>query len=53
MVKIMVSDESYVQLVRMVAQTLESEMLHGKVEKWDDENCKTLRTLLELNMNIA
>jgi hypothetical protein len=50
MVTVKLTDDSYKRLVRMMAQTLEAEMIRGKVVDWDESNCETLQTLIELNM---
>lgn len=49
MVTVHMSDETYFIVCRQVASMLECQMLRGEVEDWDEENCSTLRALLELN----
>lgn len=53
MVTVRMSDDTYALIRRMVASSLDAEMLHGKVLEWDDINCDTLRALVELNFRVT
>lgn len=53
MVTVRMTDETYAMIRRMLAVSLDAEMLHGKVEDWDECNCGTLRALLELNSQFS
>jgi len=53
MVTVRMTDETYAILIRQLASNLDCQMLHGKVEDWDETNCSTLRALLELNIHFT
>ncbi len=53
MVTVRITEETYAILRRMLAASLDAEMLHGKVMEWDEVNCSTLRALLELNSQFS
>lgn len=53
MVTVRMTDETYAMIRRQIATMLECEMLHGKVQEWDEENEKVLRALLEFNTQVC
>lgn len=49
MVTLKISDETYALIRQQVASILESQILDGRVVRWDECNEQALRALLELN----
>lgn len=49
MVNVRISEDSYHVIRSFLANTLEGEMLHGRVEEWDSENELIFKALVELN----
>lgn len=48
-----ISDETYDMARGFLARSLEVEMLHGRVEEWDETNCALLRALIELETHVV